>query len=118
MATGVTSWLSWPALVRTLFLHVRLAVRLIREPSVPRYLKAVPILAACYVLSPIDVLPDLVPMLGQLDDLGVIMLALELFLRWCPADAASFHRHAIATGARYAPMMPKGQVIDAEWRRE
>lgn len=118
MPTGLTSWLSWPALARTLLSHVRLASRLVREPGVPVYLKAVPLLAILYVLSPIDVLPDLIPMLGQLDDLGFIVLALELFLRWCPADAVAFHRQAIAARAKYSPMIPKGQVIDAEWKRE
>lgn len=118
MATHVTSWLSWPMLARTFFSHVRLALRLVREPAVPAYLKAMPFLAVLYVLSPIDILPDLIPMLGQLDDLGFLVLALELFLKWCPSDAVAFHRTAIAARAKYSPMIPKGQVIDAEWKRE
>lgn len=118
MATHVTSWWSWPALARTLFSHLRLAVRLIREPAVPRHIKSVPFLALVYLLSPIDILPDVLPALGQLDDLGLIVLALELFLRWAPPDAVAFHRQAIAARARYSPMISRGQVVDAEWRRE
>ena len=118
MAARIVSWLSWPALLRTLVAHARLAVRLVREPSVPLLLKAMPLLAALYVISPVDVIPDLLPVLGQMDDLGLVLIVLELFLRWCPADAVTFHRSAIAAHTKYAPMITRGQVIDAEWRKE
>lgn len=118
MAVRVTSWLSWPGMIRMLFAHLRLAVRLLREPSVPLILKAVPLVAALYIVWPIDALPDLLPVLGQVDDLGLTPIALQLFIRWCPADAVAFHRNAISARAPYSRMTPRGQVIDAEWRRE
>ena len=112
------SWLSRPFLLRGLVAQGRLAWRLLREPVVPRLLKMVPVLAALYVVSPIDVVPDVLPLLGQLDDLGVLLLALQGFVNWCPANAVGFHRAAIAQGSAYRPMPGGGDVIDAEFRHE
>ena len=73
------SWLEKPGLLRTLLAQSRLAFRLIREPAVPLLAKSIPALAAVYLIWPLDFLPDLLPVLGQLDDLGVVLAALELF---------------------------------------
>lgn len=75
-------------------------------------------MAALYVISPLDFVPDVLPALGQLDDLGVILIALEVFPRLCPAEAVGFHRAAIAQGRTYYPMPPAGEIIDAEFHRE
>ncbi|MGB7219114.1 MAG: DUF1232 domain-containing protein [Vicinamibacterales bacterium] len=112
------SWLSWPALLQTLFAHVRLAVRLVREPRVPVLMKALPLGALLYVVSPIDLIPDVLPVLGEIDDLSLVVIALVVFLRLCPAAATAFHRAAIAQGRRYSPMPSTSDFIDAEWRRE
>ena len=118
MAAGVTSWLSWPSLLRMLVLHVRLTVRLLREPRLPLLIKALPVLAALYVISPLDFVPDFLLVLGQLDDLGVMLIALEAFLKLCPVGAVGFHRAALAQGCKYCPMPLGAEVIDAEFRRE
>jgi uncharacterized membrane protein YkvA (DUF1232 family) len=117
MPTRVTSWLSGPNLLRTLLAQVRLVLRLVREPRVPLLAKAVPILAAIYVVSPIDLLPDVLPVIGQLDDVGIVLIAIELFLRLCPPAATAFHQGAIAQGRSYSPMAASDDYIDAEWRR-
>jgi uncharacterized membrane protein YkvA (DUF1232 family) len=118
MADRVTSSLSWPSLFRMLVSHLGLTVRLLREPLVPRLIKAVPMLAVLYVIMPLDFVPDFLPVLGQLDDLGVILLAIEGFTRLCPTEAVEFHRAAMAQGRQYAPMPPTGQVIDVQFHRE
>ena len=105
-----------PGLLWTLVSHVRLATRLVREPRVPLSLKFVPVLVGLYVLSPVDLVPDLLPVLGQLDDLAVVAAGLELFVRRCPPAAAAFHREAIAGRRRYSPMAPADDVIDTTWR--
>ena len=87
-----------------------------REPRVPRLLKALPILTLLYVISPLDFVPDFIPVLGQLDDLGIFLVSLEVFLGLCPSGAVMFHRAAISGGRHYAPMAPTDDVIDAEWR--
>jgi hypothetical protein len=56
--------------------------------------------------------------LGQLDDLGILAIAIEAFLKLCPLEAVNFHRTAIDAGRGYSPMPAAGRVIDAEWRRE
>jgi uncharacterized membrane protein YkvA (DUF1232 family) len=105
-------------IVRTLLSRVRLAARLVREPRVPTPTKAVPFAAALYLLWPIDLIADLLPLLGQIDDLGVVLLALELFVRWSPPAAVTFHQAAIDHGRPYSPMASGDDFIDAEWRRE
>lgn len=96
---------------------LHLALRLVREPAVPPYLKVVPFAALAYVLSPLDFLPDVLPVIGQLDDLGIVILGVKLFLRLCPADVVAFHREAIDQHVPYAPMSPAARVIDAEFHR-
>jgi uncharacterized membrane protein YkvA (DUF1232 family) len=118
VAASETSWLSWPSLVRTLVWRVRLTLRLLREPGVPLLAKAVPILAALYVFLPLDFVPDFLPVLGQLDDLGVIVIALEGFLKLCPAGAVEFHGTALTQGRKFCPMPPDGEIIDAEFRHD
>jgi uncharacterized membrane protein YkvA (DUF1232 family) len=87
---------------------------------VPLLTKALPVLAAFYVISPLDFVPDVVPVLGQLDDLGLLLLTLELFLRFCPPAAVAFHRAAIDQGRGYVAMPGADDldnIIDAEWHR-
>lgn len=79
--------------------------------------KSVPVLAGLYLISPIDVLPDVIPLIGQMDDVALVLAALAFFVRICPLDAVTFHRSAIAEGRRYSRMSPRAEVIDAEWRR-
>jgi uncharacterized membrane protein YkvA (DUF1232 family) len=118
MAVRLSSWWMRPSVVGTLFSELRLAWRLMREPRVPVVAKALPVLAVLYVLSPLDFIPDVVPVLGQLDDLGILILSLKLFLRLCPSSIAAFHSGAIASGRAFAPMSPADVVIDATYRKE
>lgn len=116
--TRATSWLARSRVVGALLSDVHLALRLVREPAVPPYLKVVPFAALAYVLSPLDFLPDILPIVGQLDDLGIVILGVKLFLRLCPADAVAFHREAIDQHRPFAPMSPAATVIDAEFTRQ
>jgi len=59
----------------TVFAELRLAWRLMREPRVALVAKALPVLAALYVVSPLDFIPDVLPVLGQMDDLGILILS-------------------------------------------
>jgi uncharacterized membrane protein YkvA (DUF1232 family) len=116
--TRATSWLARSKAVGSLLSDVHLALRLVREPAVPPYLKVVPFAALAYVLSPLDFLPDVLPIIGQLDDLGIVILSVKLFLRLCPADVVAFHREAIDQHRPYAPMSPASRVIDAEFHHQ
>ena len=54
---------------------------LIQDPRVPLYVKAVPFLLLLYLISPIDIIPDFIPVLGYMDDLLITLLALVLILK-------------------------------------
>jgi len=63
----------------------RLLLALVRDERVAWSHKAVLALAAGYVLSPIDLIPESVPLLGAADDVAVTVLAIDLFLERLPA---------------------------------
>ena len=99
--------------------NFRLAWRLIRDARVPGWTKLlVPGVMLAYLISPVDLFPDVVPLIGQLDDLAVLALAVRLFIEMCPADIVQFHRNALAGIARPQPRAgtDTGEVIDADYR--
>ena len=57
-----------------------------QNPRVPWYIKLMAICAVAYALSPIDLIPDFIPVLGLLDDLILLPLAIVLILKLIPAD--------------------------------
>jgi len=57
-----------------------------RDPRVPWYAKAVAVCVVGYALSPIDLIPDFIPVLGYLDDLVLIPLGVALTLRMIPPE--------------------------------
>ena len=67
-----------------------------RDPRVPRHAKLVAACVAAYALSPIDLVPDFVPVLGYLDDLVIVPLGILLAVRLIPAELLEEHRHAAA----------------------
>lgn len=69
----------------------RLVWRLARDPRVPARTKATLFLIAGYLVSPVDVLPDFVPGIGQLDDLVVIAFALDQILNRVPDEVVLDH---------------------------
>jgi uncharacterized membrane protein YkvA (DUF1232 family) len=73
----------------------RLCWRCFRDGRVPLWPKAVPVLAVAYVLLPFDLLPDVMPFVGQVDDLAMLSLAAWIFLACCPAAVVAEHRRAI-----------------------
>jgi uncharacterized membrane protein YkvA (DUF1232 family) len=59
---------------------VRLLWRMFRDPAVPMRAKSVLPVIALYLAMPFDLIPDFIPLLGQLDDLLVVALGLGVFL--------------------------------------
>jgi uncharacterized membrane protein YkvA (DUF1232 family) len=79
--------------------QLRLAWRLFLDRRVPLWTKVVPPVALAYVLSPIDILPDIPPMgLNQLDDLAVVLLGIKLFIELAPPEVVREHLREL--GAR------------------
>jgi uncharacterized membrane protein YkvA (DUF1232 family) len=72
--------------------QARLAWRLWNDGRTPTWLKLIPVAALVYLLSPIDLVPDLMlPGLGELDDLAVVLLALKMFLDFSPPGVIKEH---------------------------
>ncbi len=57
-----------------------------RDPRVPWYAKAVAAMVAAYALSPIDLIPDFIPVLGYLDDLLIVPLGIMAAVKLIPPD--------------------------------
>jgi uncharacterized membrane protein YkvA (DUF1232 family) len=64
----------------------RLMWRALRHPHAPGWLKLGAVGLVLYVLSPIDLIPDVIPIIGVLDDIVVVPLAIRWLLNRLPAS--------------------------------
>ena len=92
--------------------QIRLAWRLLTDRNVPTWVKFIPPLAIFYLISPVDLVPDPVLGLGQLDDLAIILLGFKLFVEMCPRSVVQRHRDELLGGT---PPKPNGDVVDASY---
>ena len=83
-------------LVRRLPMYIRLIWALLRDRRVPVAQKLILAGIVGYLVLPIDLIPDFVPVLGQLDDIAVVLLGLDLFIRSAPQDVVDEHLGRIA----------------------
>lgn len=67
-------------------LYGRLVLELLADGRVPGSRKALLGIAAAYVVSPIDLIPDFLPIISRLDDVAVVVIALDLFLEGVPRE--------------------------------
>src|SRR5947208_13443776 len=89
--------------------------RAARDPRVPWYAKALAFCVARYALSPIDLIPDFVPVLGYLDDLIIVPLGIFLVIRLIPPNVMAEHR-GLADAAQDRPVSRTGAtMIVAVW---
>jgi uncharacterized membrane protein YkvA (DUF1232 family) len=103
---------SWAAVLKRDVVALWIAAR---DPRVPWYVKAVAAAVAAYALSPIDLIPDFVPVLGYLDDLLIVPLGIWLAVRLvAPALMAEF-RAAAADMARRPKSRTGLAIIVAIW---
>lgn len=79
------------AVVRRLPRYLALGVNLARDGRVPGNAKTAVLLGGAYAVSPLDLVPGIIPVAGQLDDLFVVLLALRRALRACPPPLAAEH---------------------------
>ncbi|MGH2752058.1 MAG: YkvA family protein [Actinomycetota bacterium] len=70
---------------------VRLVYRLMKDPRVPARTKAMLVVVAGYIVSPIDVIPDFIPGVGRFDDLLVAAFALDQILNRVPEHVVIDH---------------------------
>ena len=83
-----------------------------RDPRVPWYARAVAAIVVGYALSPIDLIPDPIPILGYLDDLVLVPLGIALTLKLIPAQVMDECRaKARARAGQRAPASRVAAVV-------
>jgi uncharacterized membrane protein YkvA (DUF1232 family) len=93
-------------MIRDFVLRVKLILRLLGDRRVSPWLKIIPVAGLAYLVSPIDLIPDIVlPVIGELDDAAVLWLTNYLFIELCPPEIVA--EHVKALGANTA--RPKGR---------
>jgi uncharacterized membrane protein YkvA (DUF1232 family) len=86
-----------------------------RDPRVPWYAKALAFCVAGYALSPIDLIPDFVPILGYLDDVVIVPLGILAVGKLIPSHILAEHRAAAALAAEKPVSRPAVFVIALIW---
>ena len=75
---------NWKARARALKTEIHALMIACRDPRTPWTAKALALLVLSYALSPIDLIPDFIPVLGYLDDLILLPLGIALAIRLIP----------------------------------
>ncbi len=96
----------WTSLVG----NVRLAWRLLRDPRVGMLTKLIlPGVFVVFFLSPLDI-TQFIPVIGELDDVALALLAINLFIRMAPQDIVLQHR------AHLAGQPAAADTVEGEYR--
>jgi uncharacterized membrane protein YkvA (DUF1232 family) len=95
----INRWKEWARTIRRDAHALYLAAR---DPRVPWYAKALAIAVAAYAASPIDLIPDFIPVIGYVDDLILVPLGIALVIKLIPAEIMAEHR-ALASVAQDRP---------------
>jgi uncharacterized membrane protein YkvA (DUF1232 family) len=107
--------MTWQERVRNLKRDVVAIALALRDPRVPWYAKALGACVVAYALSPIDLIPDFIPVLGYLDDLVLVPLGLLLIVRLIPAGILAEHRIAAAAIAERPVSRAGAAAVIAIW---
>jgi uncharacterized membrane protein YkvA (DUF1232 family) len=79
------------------------------NPLTPLYLKVLTVLTALYLVSPIDLIADFIPVIGWLDDIVIVPLMVSFIISRLPRTAPVYSRATQASTG--------GRTIDGNWRR-
>ena len=86
-----------------------------RDPRVPWYVKLAAVAVAAYALSPIDLIPDFIPVLGYLDDVIILPVALLLVIKMIPAPLMAEFREEAQRRAERPTSRAGAILIVAIW---
>jgi uncharacterized membrane protein YkvA (DUF1232 family) len=106
---------AWRERARKLKQDVVAVALAMRDPRVPWYARALGACVVAYALSPIDLIPDFIPVIGYLDDLVLVPLGLVLMLRLIPAEVLAEHRVAAASLAERPVSYAGAAGVIAVW---
>jgi uncharacterized membrane protein YkvA (DUF1232 family) len=99
----------WARLVKR---DVHAIYRAARDPRVPWYAKVLAICVAGYALSPIDLIPDFVPILGYMDDVIIVPLGILIVVKLIRPEIMAEHR-AVAAAAQDRPVSHAAAIVVA-----
>lgn len=99
-----------PSLAHRIRIEAHAVWLAVRDPRTPLHARLFGVLVAAYALSPIDLIPDFIPVLGLLDDAVLIPLGVWLFEKMVPAAQLAEHR-ATAEAASHRPVSWAGVII-------
>ena len=85
---------------------IRLVWKLLTDSRVPFWIRIALPLALIYVISPIDILPDFIPIMGRVDDMIAIVAGIMILLKLAPKKVVNQHKKDNQT------------IIDGEYREE
>jgi uncharacterized membrane protein YkvA (DUF1232 family) len=105
-------WKQWARVIKRDAHALSLAAR---DPRVPWHAKALAIGVAAYALSPIDLIPDFIPVLGYLDDLLIVPAGIALAVRLIPPDVLAEHRERATAAAKRPVSRSAAALIVAVW---
>ena len=86
-----------------------------RDPRVPWYAKALAFCVAGYALSPIDLIPDFIPIVGYLDDVIIVPLGIALVVKLIPQEIMAEHRLVAAAALDRPASRGTAIVIGIIW---
>ena len=104
-----------PSLATRIRVQAHAAFLTARDRRCPWYARAFGLLVTAYALSPIDLIPDFIPLIGLLDDAVLIPLGLWLFLKMVPPELYEEHRLAAAAAAARPVSRAGVAIVVAAW---
>jgi uncharacterized membrane protein YkvA (DUF1232 family) len=81
------------------------------DPRVPWYAKAAAVAVAAYALSPIDLIPDFIPVLGYLDDLVIVPAGILLVVKLVPPELMREFRASAASAEGERALGKRGAAL-------
>ncbi|MBO9711386.1 YkvA family protein [Sphingomonas sp.] len=107
--------MSGPSLAHRIRVEAHAVWLAARDRRTPIAAKFVGLLIAAYALSPIDLIPDFIPVLGLVDDAVLIPLGIWLFERLVPKDVMAEHRAAAEIAAERPVSLWGIAIVAAIW---
>jgi uncharacterized membrane protein YkvA (DUF1232 family) len=86
-----------------------------RDPRTPFAVRALAVAVAAYALSPIDLIPDFIPILGYLDDLLIVPLGLLVVIRLLPPDVLMASRQKALEASQRPRSAAAAVVVVTIW---
>jgi len=107
-------------MVQDTLLRIKLIIKLLGDKRVNPWLKLLPIAGVLYLISPIDLIPDIVfPVIGELDDIAILWLTNHFFIEFCPPEVVREHvrklvSHSSIIDEERNRAAEGGDVVDGE----